>query len=199
MLEMGCQEIARWLEEQPQLLESSDGWKDVQSLMSRISSDPAVSGRSYAILNLIIVPPGRFLIQQGLRSPARLTRIIDRGTHQQYEFETQGQILRFPEDHRSGDQLSRTFLFLDPGHLEKTQTMIALSLSDWEIRDRITENFADGKKPGRKGLSRRVGIPKKATLGQLEKIAKNSTGERRRMAQWQLNMRRGKKRAAGSK
>lgn len=55
------------------------------------------------------------------------------------------------------------------------------------------ENFADGKKPGRKGLSRRVGIPKKATLGQLEKIAKNSTGERRRMAQWQLNMRRGKK------
>jgi hypothetical protein len=55
----------------------------------------------------------------------------------------------------------------------------------------LTENFADGKKPGRKGLSRRVGIPKKATLGQLEKIAKSSTGERRRMAQWQLNMRRG--------
>ena len=54
------------------------------------------------------------------------------------------------------------------------------------------ENFADGKKPGRKGLSKRVGIPKGATLAQLEKIAKNSTGERRRMAQWQLNMRRGK-------
>jgi hypothetical protein len=56
----------------------------------------------------------------------------------------------------------------------------------------IKENFADGKNPGRKGLSRRVGIPKKATLGQLEKIAKSSSGERRRMAQWQLNMRRGK-------
>jgi hypothetical protein len=56
----------------------------------------------------------------------------------------------------------------------------------------IQENFADGKKPGRKGLSKRVGIPKKATLGQLEKIAKSSTGEKRRMAQWQLNMRRGK-------
>jgi hypothetical protein len=54
------------------------------------------------------------------------------------------------------------------------------------------ENFADGKKPGRKGLSSRVGIPKKATLGQLEKISKSSTGERRKMAQWQLNMRRGK-------
>jgi GNAT superfamily N-acetyltransferase len=57
----------------------------------------------------------------------------------------------------------------------------------------VWENFADGKNPGRKGLSRRVGIPKKATLGQLEKIAQSSTGERRRMAQWQLNMRRGKK------
>ena len=57
----------------------------------------------------------------------------------------------------------------------------------------VGENFADGKNPGRKGLSKRVGIPKKATLGQLEKIASSSTGERRRMAQWQLNMRRGKK------
>jgi 5'(3')-deoxyribonucleotidase len=56
----------------------------------------------------------------------------------------------------------------------------------------LNENFADGKKPGRKGLSRRVGIPKKATLAQLQKIASSSTGERRRMAQWQLNMRRGK-------
>ena len=58
----------------------------------------------------------------------------------------------------------------------------------------IEENFADGKKPGRKGLSRRVGIPKKASLSKLQKIASSSTGERRRMAQWQLNMRRGKAR-----
>jgi len=61
-----------------------------------------------------------------------------------------------------------------------------------KLGDDVNENFADGKNPGRKGLSRRVGIPKKATLGQLEKIAKSSSGERRRMAQWQLNMRRGK-------
>lgn len=59
-------------------------------------------------------------------------------------------------------------------------------------KESTNENFADGRKPGRKGLSKRVGIPQKATLGQLEKIAKSSTGERRRMAQWQLNMRRGK-------
>jgi predicted nucleotidyltransferase/GNAT superfamily N-acetyltransferase len=61
------------------------------------------------------------------------------------------------------------------------------------MKQGVAENFADGKNPGRKGLSKRVGIPKKATLGKLEKIARSSTGERRRMAQWQLNMRRGKK------
>lgn len=64
---------------------------------------------------------------------------------------------------------------------------------DYYEKLKQVENFADGKNPGRKGLSKRVGIPKKASLGQLQKIASSSTGERRRMAQWQLNMRRGKK------
>jgi hypothetical protein len=70
---------------------------------------------------------------------------------------------------------------------------IPSAIFNQDFGDELLENFADGKKPGRKGLSKRVGIPKKATLGQLEKIAKSSTGERRRMAQWQLNMRRGKR------
>ena len=64
---------------------------------------------------------------------------------------------------------------------------------DYYEKLKQVENFADGKNPGRKGLSKRVGIPKKASLTQLAKIASSSTGERRRMAQWQLNMRRGKK------
>ena len=63
---------------------------------------------------------------------------------------------------------------------------------DWEMYSSIDENFADGKKPGRKGISKRVGIPKGATLTQLAKLAK-SKGEKGRMARWQLNMRRGKK------
>ena len=59
-------------------------------------------------------------------------------------------------------------------------------------RDDVEENFADGKNPGRKGISKRVGIPKKATLTQLAKLAK-AKGEKGRMARWQLNMRRGRK------
>ena len=58
---------------------------------------------------------------------------------------------------------------------------------------KVRENFADGKKKGRKGLSKRVGIPKGASVTQLRKIAKNSTGERRKMAHWQANMKSGRK------
>ena len=84
----------------------------------------------------------------------------------------------------------------DPGFLgdHKYQQIVdAMAGNKFDpARHLYKENFADGKKPGRKGLSKRVGIPKKASLSQLQKIASSSTGERRRMAQWQLNMRRGK-------
>ena len=67
-----------------------------------------------------------------------------------------------------------------------------LNKERYTLTDEVNENFADGKKPGRKGISKRVGIPEKPTLTQLAKLAK-SKGEKGRMARWQLNMRRGKK------
>ena len=57
----------------------------------------------------------------------------------------------------------------------------------------IPENFADGKKPGRKGLSKRVGVSQKMSISKLSDIAKTASGERKRMAQWNLNMKRGRK------
>ena len=56
----------------------------------------------------------------------------------------------------------------------------------------ITENFADGKGPGRPGDSQRHGIPKGATMAQLEKAAR-APGRKGQLARWQINMRRGKK------
>jgi hypothetical protein len=56
----------------------------------------------------------------------------------------------------------------------------------------LQENFADGKGPGRPGDSQRHGIPKGATMAQLEKAAK-APGRKGQLARWQLNMRRGKK------
>ena len=56
----------------------------------------------------------------------------------------------------------------------------------------VSENFADGKGPGRPGDSQRHGIPKGATIAQLEK-ASHAKGRKGQLARWQLNMRRGKK------
>jgi hypothetical protein len=56
----------------------------------------------------------------------------------------------------------------------------------------VVENFADGKGPGRPGDSQRHGIPKGATMAQLEKAAK-APGRKGQLARWQINMRRGRK------
>ena len=56
----------------------------------------------------------------------------------------------------------------------------------------VEENFADGKGPGKPGDSQRHGIPKGATIAQLEKAAK-APGRKGQLARWQINMRRGRK------
>jgi 5'(3')-deoxyribonucleotidase len=63
-----------------------------------------------------------------------------------------------------------------------------------DLKKKIGENFADGKGPGRPGDSQRHGIPKKASIAQLEK-ASHADGRKGQLARWQMNMRRGKKKA----
>jgi hypothetical protein len=67
---------------------------------------------------------------------------------------------------------------------------ITYELTRW---DKVDENFADGKKPGRKGLAKRMGVDCKQSVTKLRSIAKNSTGERARMAHWCANMKSGRK------
>ena len=59
----------------------------------------------------------------------------------------------------------------------------------------IKENYMDGKNPERKGLAKRSGVNTKASISDLRKTAKNSSGEKRRMAHWLANMKSGKKKA----
>jgi hypothetical protein len=61
-----------------------------------------------------------------------------------------------------------------------------------KVQQGVVENFADGKGPGRPGDSQRHGIPKGATMAQLEK-ASHAKGRKGQLARWQLNMRRGRK------
>ncbi len=56
----------------------------------------------------------------------------------------------------------------------------------------VAENFADGKKPGRKGLAKRSGVNTKASVSSLRKTAKSSSGEKARMAHWLANMKAGR-------
>jgi hypothetical protein len=56
----------------------------------------------------------------------------------------------------------------------------------------LDENFADGKNPGRKGLAKRMGVNTKASVSSLRKTAKNSSGEKQRMAHWLANMKAGR-------
>ena len=61
-----------------------------------------------------------------------------------------------------------------------------------QYQDSLEENFADGKKPGRKGLAKRSGVNCSASVTSLRKTAKNSSGEKQRMAHWCANMKSGK-------
>ena len=65
--------------------------------------------------------------------------------------------------------------------------------SDQQAAD-LDENFADGKNPQDKGDSARHGIPKKASISSLRKIAKQG-GRKGQLAHWQANMRSGKAKA----
>lgn len=63
------------------------------------------------------------------------------------------------------------------------------------LKPNVAENFKDGKNPGRKGLSKRMGVNTKASVSALRKVAKNSSGEKQRMAHWLANMKSGRKKS----
>ena len=63
------------------------------------------------------------------------------------------------------------------------------------IKFNLNENFVDGRNPGRKGLAKRSGVNTKASVSSLRKTAKNSSGEKQRMAHWLANMKAGRAKA----
>jgi hypothetical protein len=87
----------------------------------------------------------------------------------------------------------------DPGFLgdHKYQQIIdAMSDKQFDPTKHIAkENFHDGRNPGRKGLAKRSGVNTKASVSSLRKTAKNSSGEKQRMAHWLANMKAGRAKA----
>jgi pterin-4a-carbinolamine dehydratase len=78
------------------------------------------------------------------------------------------------------------------GALVQCRKKGAANWGNKSAKESIEENFADGRGPGKPGDSQRHGIPKGATIAQLEKAAK-APGRKGQLARWQINMRRGKK------
>jgi hypothetical protein len=60
--------------------------------------------------------------------------------------------------------------------------------------DNITENFADGRNPQDKGDSKRYGVPTKASVSTLRKVAKQG-GRKGQLAHWMANMKAGRAKA----
>jgi hypothetical protein len=79
---------------------------------------------------------------------------------------------------------------------KKQINSVLTKYNDLTKNESVEENFADGKKPGRKGLAKRSGVNTKASVSSLRKTAKNSSGEKQRMAHWLANMKAGRKKAA---
>ena len=79
----------------------------------------------------------------------------------------------------------------------KTATRIfnAKLLPQENPTESIEENFKDGKGPGRPGDAKRHGVPTKASVSTLRKVAKQG-GRKGQLAHWMANMKSGKKKAA---
>ncbi len=61
-------------------------------------------------------------------------------------------------------------------------------------RFNVAENFADGRNPQDKGDSKRYGVPTKASVNTLRKVAKQG-GRKGQLAHWMANMKAGKAKA----
>lgn len=89
------------------------------------------------------------------------------------------------------DFLRKTQQLTGKAHLDDLNLAELAKVKQW--LDSLKENYKDGKKPGRKGLAKRMGVDCSKSVTALRKIAKNSSGERQRMAHWCANMKAGKK------
>ena len=91
----------------------------------------------------------------------------------------------FVYKNRYEDKGNISYVILDPSQVKVLEV--------FQVGEPVEENFADGKKPGRKGLAKRSGVDCSKSETELRKIAKNSSGEKQRMAHWCANMKGGKK------
>ena len=129
-----------------------------------------------------------FIIMPQTIKPMGLIRKAGTGPNNRFDFRNKGNN-RGNEDAAGVGTITKqnTTVDVKPGETERNLKKLHLISS-------VDENFADGRGPGRAGDSKRVGIPKGATMAQLQKAAK-APGRKGQLARWQINMRRGRKKS----
>jgi hypothetical protein len=178
----------------PKLFENHGAHDRLKTMLAKFGTPSPVIGQDYVYTSVASTPAAKFISVAQFDQPHELIDIRD----DRYYFSIDGQMRAFPEqggiDQR--DSYQHVFMFDSTAQRDKMISWVILnhgSDAGWRIsRKRISENFADGRKPGRRGLSKRVGVSQKMSIAKLKKIASTATGERRRMAQWNLNMKRGR-------
>jgi hypothetical protein len=81
-------------------------------------------------------------------------------------------------------------------HKEGTKIKGGVRVNNCVPNESVSENFADGKHPEDKGDSKRLGVPTKASVSTLRKVA-HQGGRKGQLAHWMANMKAGKKKHAG--
>jgi hypothetical protein len=87
----------------------------------------------------------------------------------------------------------KTPVIVDPWVLHKSSLWFkeGATASDDYDESSVAENFKDGKNPQDKGDSKRLGVPTKASVTTLRRVAKQG-GRKGQLAHWQANMKAGR-------
>lgn len=176
------------------LFENHEDYVKLVSLLDGFATaDPKV-GNSYCYASVSSTPVAKIINIAKFNKEYRLIDI----QNNRYVFEINRRRRAFPEQGsiKQGESYQHIFMFDSVESCNKLVNWLGLNYSGnsgWRLSTKqLTENFADGQKPGRKGLAKRVGVNCRQPVSKLRKIAKNSSGERQRMAHWCANMKSGR-------
>jgi hypothetical protein len=153
---------------------------------------------------LVYKRPGNYSnpTRQDASAAKSATDLLWRIKHNQYSTSSPYIVLKPVDIQRVADEKgipwnnSRKFINLSKKLTGKDQldTMTPEELRimfNYLTKIKVTENFADGKNPQDKGDSKRHGVPTKASVSTLRKVAKQG-GRKGQLAHWMANMKAGK-------
>jgi pyrimidine deaminase RibD-like protein len=193
--EIHAEALREHLLSNPSLYENKEDFENLRKFLDTHATPMPKINNSYLYASIQAAPIANYISIAHFGNIHELVKLDQEFAY----FNINGQIKRFPESGTlRSDALSQIYFFDTREEFDYFKMLSKLKFSDYKQTFKVldqqgmTENFADGKKPGRKGLAKRSGVNTKASVSDLRKTAKHSTGEKARMAHWLANMKAGK-------